>query len=58
MEVKPDEGRNLGSNPFFKPTNSAYGTAWQASSGADPIKMDNIPLYSDVVSSTIRTFNG
>ncbi len=50
MEVKPDEGRNLGTNPFFKPTNSAYGTAWQASSGANPVKMENIPLYSDVVS--------
>ena len=50
MEVKPDEGINIGKNPFYQPTNSSYGSAWQASAGEHPVKMSDIPLYSDVVS--------
>ena len=52
MEVKPDEGINIGSNPFYQPSNSSYGQPWKASDGENPIKMGDIPLYSDVVSKS------
>ena len=48
MEVKKDEGMNVGTNPFYKPNNGSYGTSWQSSSGANPIQMGDIPLYSDI----------
>ena len=50
MEVKKDEGINIGENPFFQPSNSIYGTNWKASEGQNPVKMSDIPLYPDVVS--------
>ena len=52
MEVKRDEGINIGSNPFYQPSNSTYGSTWQATQNqeANPVKMPEIPLYSDVVS--------
>ena len=50
MEVKKDEGLNVGTNPFYQPSNSTYGTQWQASAGQHPVQMGDIPLYSDVVS--------
>ena len=51
MEVNPDQGINVGKNPFYQPSNSSYGTQWQASQGANPVKMGDVPLYSDVVSN-------
>ena len=53
MEVNPDKGINIGSNPFYRPSNSTYGSQWQASKGADPVKMGEIPQYPDVVSNSI-----
>ena len=50
MEVNNDKGLNIGSNPFYQPSNAGYGSAWQASEGQHPVKMGDIPLYSDVVS--------
>ena len=52
MEVKRDEGINIGTNPFYQPSNSTYGSTWQATqnNAANPVKMAEIPLYSDVVS--------
>ena len=50
MEVKKDEGMNVGTNPFYKPNNASYGTSWQASNGSNPVQMGDIPLYSDIVS--------
>lgn len=50
MEVNPDQGINVGSNPFYRPSNSAYGSQWQASKGDNPVKMNEIPQYPDVVS--------
>ena len=50
MDVNPDKGMNVGSNPFYRPSNSAYGSQWQASKGENPVKMGDIPLYPDVVS--------
>ena len=50
MEVNPDKGINVGTNPFYRPSNSAYGSVWQASSGENPVKMGDIPQYPDVVS--------
>ena len=52
MEVKRDEGINIGNNPFYQPSNSTYGSTWQATQdqAANPVKMPEIPLYSDVVS--------
>ena len=55
MEVNPNKGINVGKNPFYQPSNSAYGTQWQASEGANPVKMGDVPLYSDVVSKLIPT---
>ena len=40
MEVKRDEGINIGSNPFYQPSNSTYGTNWQSSAGQDPAKLE------------------
>ena len=40
MEVKRDEGINIGSNPFYQTNNSNYGSQWQASAGADPVKIE------------------
>ncbi len=51
MEVNPDKGINVGSNPFYRPSNSAYGSQWQASKGDNPVKMGDIPQYPDVVST-------
>ena len=51
MEVGDNKGLNIGSNPFYRPSNSSYGSAWMASQGNNPVKMEAIPLYSDVVSS-------
>ena len=51
MDVNPDKGINIGSNPFYRPSNSAYGSEWQASKGENPVKMGDIPLYPDVVSN-------
>ena len=48
MEVKKDDGLNIGSNPFYQPNNANYGKSWQASSGANPVQMGDIPLYSDI----------
>ena len=50
MEVKPDNGLNIGQNAFYQPANAGYGSNWQASEGTHPVKMGDIPLYSDVVS--------
>ena len=50
MEVRPDQGINVGENPFYQPNNQSYGTTWQASQGEHPLKMEDVPLYSDVVS--------
>ena len=50
MEVKRDEGMNVGTNPFYQPNNASYGTNWQASKGTNPVNMGDIPLYSDIVS--------
>ena len=50
MDVNPDKGLNVGTNPFYRPSNSAYGSEWQASKGENPVKMGDIPLYPDVVS--------
>ena len=52
MEVKRDEGINIGNNPFYQPSNSTYGSTWQATGNqqANPVNMAEIPLYSDVVS--------
>ena len=50
MEVKRDEGMNVGTNPFYQPNNASYGTNWQASNGTNPVNMGDIPLYSDIVS--------
>jgi len=36
------------SNPFYKTANTGYGTNWQASAGANPIKIDNTPEYREV----------
>ena len=52
MEVNPDKGMNIGANPFYRPSNSAYGSEWQASKGDNPVKMGDIPQYPDVVSYT------
>ena len=57
MEVKPDEGINVGSNPFYQPNNQSYGQNWQASAGEHPLKMEDIPLYSDVVSHSFNIIN-
>ena len=51
MEVKPDDGLNIGTNAFYQPSNAGYGTKWQASEGQHPVQMGDIPLYSDVVST-------
>ena len=52
MEVQRDEGINIGADPFYQPSNQSYGQPWKASEGSDPLKMGDIPLYSDVVSIT------
>ena len=49
MEVKPDTGINIGSNPFYRPSNSGYGSDWQSSGGINPLKTEDVPLYPDVV---------
>ena len=49
MEVKPDTGINIGTNPFYRPSNSGYGSDWQSSGGLNPLKTDDVPLYPDVV---------
>tara|TARA_B110000285_G_scaffold191152_1_gene218770 strand:- start:509 stop:730 length:222 start_codon:yes stop_codon:yes gene_type:complete len=54
MEVKRDEGMNVGTNPFYQPNNASYGTNWQASNGTNPVQMGDIPLYSDIVSIFIN----
>ena len=54
MEVKRDEGMNVGTNPFYQTNNASYGTNWQASNGANPVQMGDIPLYSDIVSIFIN----
>ena len=53
MEVKPDTGINIGTNPFYRPSNASYGSAWLSSGGKDPIKMTDVPLYPDVVSNLL-----
>ena len=50
MDVNPDKGMNVGSNPFYRPSNSSYGSQWQVSKGENTVKMGDIPLYPDVVS--------
>ena len=50
MEVKPDTGINIGNNPFYRPSNSTYGSTWMSSAGQNPISMQDVPLYPDVVS--------
>ena len=55
MEVNPDKGINIGSNPFYRPSNSSYGSVWQASQGENPVKMGDIPQYPDVVSISWKT---
>jgi hypothetical protein len=54
MEVKRDEGINIGTNPFYQPNNASYGTSWKASNGANPVQMGDIPLYSDIVSIYLK----
>ena len=50
MEVKRDEGINIGNNPFYQPTNSSYGQPYISSGGENPVKMGDIPLYNETVS--------
>ena len=50
MEVKRDEGINIGTNPFYQPSNCSYGKTWEASQGVNPIQMGDVPLYNEVVS--------
>jgi len=38
MEVKPDTGINIGTNPFYRPSNSSYGSTWMSSGGKNPLK--------------------
>jgi hypothetical protein len=54
MEVKPDTGINIGSNPFYRPSNSTYGSTWMSSGGQNPLKSEDVPLYPDVVSIEIN----
>ena len=42
MEVKPDTGINIGSNPFYRPSNSSYGSTWMASGGKNPLKQEDV----------------
>ena len=53
MEVGKDEGIKIGSNPFYQTGNSNYGTSWQAAGGENPVKMGAIPVYSDILSTTL-----
>eukprot|EP00356_Strombidium_inclinatum_P011959 CAMPEP_0170494992 /NCGR_PEP_ID=MMETSP0208-20121228/14955_1 /TAXON_ID=197538 /ORGANISM="Strombidium inclinatum, Strain S3" /LENGTH=93 /DNA_ID=CAMNT_0010771121 /DNA_START=1 /DNA_END=282 /DNA_ORIENTATION=+ len=57
MEVKKDEGINIGTNPFYQPTNSSYGKSWEASGGENPVKMGDLPLYSEVGSRDLALKN-
>ena len=50
MEVGQDKGMNIGTNPFFQPSNSSYGQGWQSSDGAHPTNISDIPKYDEVVS--------
>ena len=50
MEVGKDEGIYIGENPFYQPSNSAYGEPWTSSNGQHPNQVTEIPKYNEVVS--------
>ena len=40
-----------GSNPFFRTSNGGYQPGWAAhGNGANPVKAENTPMYSETVS--------
>ena len=42
-------------NPFYMTNNKVYGTNWESTSGQNPLKCDEIPIYSDIVSTRTST---
>ena len=55
MEVKKDEGINIGTNPFYQPSNTSYGQPYVSSEGQNPLRMGDIPLYNETVSEFYNT---
>lgn len=43
------EPNRTSSNPFFRTQNGGYGVNWQASSGVNPLQMQETPEYRDLV---------
>ena len=47
--------RDTQSNPFYITNNGGYGTAWASTGGENPVKAEQTPLYSEIVSQWCDT---